>query len=141
MMLTCITGAILPVQAAVNARLSKTVGSPVVAALISFLVGTAVLLLFILVKRQPMSWQGLRGAPIWMFTGGLIGAFYVAIVTFITPTLGGALTFALVITGQLIAALLLDHFGWLGLPVQHITPGRVVGVILLLVGIILIRRY
>jgi transporter family-2 protein len=114
----------------------------VIAAFISFLVGTIVLSLYILITRKySIQWSGLKSAPIWLFTGGMIGAFYVAAITFIVPTLGAALTFALVISGQLLAAVVIDHFGWLGMATREITAGRVVGAILLIAGVILIRRF
>jgi transporter family-2 protein len=142
MLVTAITGSILPIQAGINSRLARVSGSPVIAAFISFLVGTIVLSLYILITRKySIQWSGLKSAPIWLFTGGMIGAFYVAAITFIVPTLGAALTFALVISGQLLAAVVIDHFGWLGMATREITAGRVVGAILLIAGVILIRRF
>ena len=141
-LLTVVTGGILPVQAGINSNLSKVAGSPVIAALISFLVGTVALILYLLItRRDEVSWSGLKSAPAWLFAGGLIGAFYVAVITLIVPGLGAALTFSLVVTGQLIAAMIIDHNGWLGMATREISAGRLVGVALLVVGVILIRRY
>jgi len=141
-LLTVVTGGILPVQAGINSKLSKVAGSPVIAALISFLVGTVALILYLLItRRDEVSWSGLKSAPAWLFAGGLIGAFYVAVITLIVPGLGAALTFSLVVTGQLIAAMIIDHNGWLGMATREISAGRLVGVALLVVGVILIRRY
>ena len=71
----------------------------------------------------------------------MIGAFYVAAITFIVPTLGTALTFALIIAGQLLAAMVIDHYGWLGMSVHEITAGRIAGAVLLIAGVILIQKY
>lgn len=142
MLITAITGAILPIQAGINARLGKVSGGAVMAAFISFLVGTVFLALYLLLTRKhTIQWNGIQSAPLWLFAGGIIGAFYVAIITFIIPTLGTALTFALIITGQLLAAMIIDHFGWLGMSVQEISAGRIIGAILLIAGVILIRKY
>lgn len=141
-LLTVITGGILPIQAGINSKLSKVVGSPVIAALISFLVGTLALLLYLAITRRDIvQWSGIRSAPLWLFAGGLIGAFYVAIITLIVPGLGAALTFSLVVAGQLLAALVIDHNGWLGMAAREISLGRVLGVLLLIAGVLLIRKY
>ena len=142
MLITTITGSILPIQAAINAKLGKVSGGPVIAAFISFLVGTVFLAAYLMISRKhSFQWNGIQSAPLWLFTGGLIGAFYVAAITFIIPTLGTALTFALIIAGQLLAAMVIDHYGWLGMSVQEISAGRVIGAVLLIAGVILIRKY
>ncbi|WP_193311627.1 DMT family transporter [Agriterribacter humi] len=142
MLITAITGSILPIQAAINAKLGKVSGGPVIAAFISFLVGTVFLAAYLMISRKhSFQWNGIQSAPLWLFTGGLIGAFYVAAITFIIPTLGTALTFALIIAGQLLAAMVIDHYGWLGMSVQEISAGRIIGAVLLIAGVILIRKY
>jgi transporter family-2 protein len=142
MLITAITGSILPIQAAINAKLGKVSGGPVIAAFISFLVGTVFLAAYLMISRKhSFQWNGIQSAPLWLFTGGLIGAFYVAAITFIIPTLGTALTFALIIAGQLLAAMVIDHYGWLGMSVQEISAGRIIGAVLLIAGVLLIRKY
>ncbi len=79
-------------------------------------------------------------APAWVYIGGLLGVVYVVAVIFLAPKLGGLLTFALAIAGQLLAALLLDHLGWL-YPQRPINLLRLLGVVLLVGGVWLIRRY
>lgn len=141
-LISFLTGILLPVQAGLNAKLGKVAGGPMVAALISFVVGTLALLLFLLISRKhPIQWSGIQSAPVWLFAGGIIGALYIAMSTYIVPVLGAALTFGLVITGQLIAAMILDHFGWLGMAVKEISMGRIIGAILLIAGVLLIRKY
>ena len=113
--LTVITGGILPIQAGLNSKLARASGSSVIAALISFLVGTVALVLYLIItRREAVQWPALKAVPLWFFAGGLIGAFYVAVITYIVPGLGAALTFSLVVTGQMIAAMVIDHYGWLG---------------------------
>lgn len=142
MIITVVTGALLPVQAGINAHLGKATAGPVMAAFISFLVGSLALAVYLfIIKRQPVNWGLLQNLPLWLFAGGLIGAFYVAASTYMVPTLGAALAFALIIAGQLIAAIVIDHFGWLGMAVREISAGRIVGIVLLIIGVILIRKY
>ncbi len=142
MLITAITGSILPIQAGINAKLGKVSGGPVIAAFISFLVGTVLLAVYLLISRKhSFQWNGIQSAPLWLFAGGLIGAFYVAAITFIVPTLGTALTFALIISGQLLAAMVIDHYGWLGMNVQEISAGRIAGAVLLIAGVVLIQKY
>ncbi|GAB2952650.1 DMT family transporter [Hymenobacter coalescens] len=143
MLLAVSMGALLPVQAALNTRLARAADGPVVAALASFAIGTLTLLLIAVAAGMRLT--GLAEAArtqsptVWL--GGVIGAFYVGSVTILTPRLGVALTFGLLIAGQLLLSVLFDHFGLFGLPMQRLSPGRVAGVLLLLIGVVLIRRF
>lgn len=143
MLLAVSMGALLPVQAALNARLARATDGPVVAALASFAVGTLTLLVIALAAGMRLSSvaDAVRTQPPTVWLGGVIGAVYVGSVTLLMPRLGVALTFGLLIAGQLLLSVLFDHFGLFGLPVQRLSPGRVAGVLLLLIGVILIRRF
>ncbi|MHB1329290.1 MAG: DMT family transporter, partial [Gemmatimonadales bacterium] len=119
-------------------------GSPLHATVVNFVVGTVLVLVAAgiagLVGSRPPALATLGRTPGWMFTGGLIGGVYVLGMIVLAPKLGVATLMALVITGQLLAALVLDHYGWLGFPVQEVTSMRVIGAILLVLGVILVRR-
>jgi transporter family-2 protein len=92
------------------------------------------------ITRQPVpSLAGTGRLPWWIWTGGVIGAAYVVAMIVTTRPLGVALMVAAVIVGQMIAALLIDHYGWFGVDVQRLTLSRFVGVLLLLGGVLLIR--
>jgi transporter family-2 protein len=82
----------------------------------------------------------LASVPVWAWFGGLMGAFYVAISTVVASQLGTASLLGLALSGQLAMALVVDHFGWLGLPEHPITLTRLVGVALLGVGVWLVSR-
>ena len=135
-------GAILPLQATINAKLAKQAGGPVLAAFISFAVGTLALLLYLIISRQ-FQWHAdqLRQLPWWAWTGGLLGTFFVAGIVVLLPRLGVALSFSLVVAGQMGAALLFDQFGWLGTSIREISLGKVAGAIMLIAGVFLIRKY
>jgi bacterial/archaeal transporter family-2 protein len=131
-------GAMLPIQFGINAQLASWVDGSLRAAFISFAVGAAALLLAVLATAR--GWPDRAGdAPWWVWTGGLLGAFYVlgSIVT--APKLGAATLVALILAGQAIASLLVDHFGWVGFDEQPITLLRVVGILLLAGGVVLVR--
>ena len=76
---------------------------------------------------------------VWL--AGILGAFYVAVVIILAPKLGTALTFVLIVAGQMVVSLILDHFGMLGLPIKQINWQRMVGVALLIAGVLMIRRF
>jgi transporter family-2 protein len=137
-----LAGAVLPMQAAVNAQLRYVVGSSLLAALVSFGVGTAALLLYAAFARLPLpDGRAALQAPWWAWSGGLLGAFYVLTAILVAPRLGTAALMGLALAGQLIAALVLDHYGLLGLSVHPLSLWRVVGTILLLAGVVLITRF
>jgi transporter family-2 protein len=131
-------GAMLPIQFGINAQLAEWVGGSVRAAFVSFLVGAFALFVAVLVAAR--GWPDRAGdAPWWVWTGGLLGAFYVlgSIVT--APKLGAATLVALILAGQAIASLAVDHFGWVGFEEQPITALRVAGIVLLAGGVALVR--
>ena len=131
----------LSVQVGMNSQLRRNLGSAYPAALISFLVGTAALVVLLLVTRTPLpSRDSMASIPLWAWFGGMLGAYYVAISTIVAAELGASSLLALTIAGQLAMALVLDHFGWLGLPENPITALRMLGVALLATGVWLIAR-
>lgn len=141
-LLTLIAGAFVPTQAGINARLSLWTRSPVLAAGISFLVGTVILAGYALAARLPL--PPLRSAleqPWWLWTGGILGAFFVAVTIHVAPRLGATNMLAWILAGQMLAALAFDHFGLLGYPQHLLSPGRALGVLLLIAGVLMIRIF
>jgi transporter family-2 protein len=137
-----LTGAALALQPVINANVAGRVGHPMSAALISVCVTFLALLTSTLALRAPLPSPRLLGSlPPWVFTSGLIGAVFLFVSLFAAPRLGVATTIALLIAGQLAAALVVDHFGWLGVPVRPVNPLRAVGAVCLIAGVLLIRRF
>lgn len=135
-------GVMMPTQAAINNKLAQAVESPVLAAFISFAVGTAALFLYILATGVPLANLALaKNAPLVAWTGGLLGAFFVAATVTVVARLDVALTFSLIIAGQMLITLVIDHFGLLGVEVKEINLPRLLGVTLITIGVILIRRF
>lgn len=142
MLMAACAGAILPIQAGLNAKMGKVLGDPVFASLVSFIVGTLVLLAYALIAKVDLTQIGQAGNAHWsVWTAGLLGAFYVTAVIILVPKIGVALTFGLVVSGQLGLSLAFDHFGLLGLPVHTINWQRLAGILLIITGVVLIRKY
>jgi bacterial/archaeal transporter family-2 protein len=137
-----VAGAMIPFQAGINAQLAHWIHSPVRAALVSFVVGTiALLVLSVAIWRPLPSGSRIADAPWWVWIGGLLGAFYVAGSVVVAPRLGAAVLLAAVVAGQLLASLLVDQFGWVGFREHHISPGRAIGMALVLGGVLLVRFF
>lgn len=140
-LLGIVAGALIAMQAPINAQLARGLGFPLAAAAASFLAGAAALVIITTIAAQvqgpTITW---RTPPLWMFlVGGCLGAAYVTFAIILTPKLGTAATMAFIVAGQLIAGLTLDHFGYFGLAVREVSAGRVGGALLLLAGALLIR--
>jgi bacterial/archaeal transporter family-2 protein len=137
-----VLGALASIQPGINGRLRGAVGDPMLAALVSTTISTSSLLIYVLITRPGRpSLDKIAEGPWWMWTGGFIGAAYVALAIILTQRIGTAALFAAVVVGQMIAALLIDHFGLFGLDVRDITPARLAGVAFLFAGVALIRWF
>ncbi len=131
----------LTLQVGMNSQLRKVLQSAYSAALVSFLVGMVALAALVLATRTELpSRDTFAAVPLWAWFGGLFGAFYVAISTIVAAELGAASLLALALAGQLAMSLVVDHYGWLGLPENPLTWGRAAGVVLLAAGAWLIAR-
>jgi transporter family-2 protein len=136
-----VAGLGLAAQIGMNSQLRKVLHSANTAALISFLVGTFALIGLLLATRAELpSRDTLATVPLWAWFGGLFGAFYVAISTVVATELGATSLLALALLGQLATALVIDHFGWLGMPEHPITLTRLAGVALLGAGVWVFTR-
>lgn len=131
-------GVAVAIQPSINARLAEKTGF-VEAATISFAVGTLVLFLVSLVIGQG-SLKRAAEADWWHLTGGFFGAFLVTMVIVGVPRLGTAAVLSLTIVSQLIAGLVMDHYGMFGMRGIPIDLKRALGVALLVAGVVLICR-
>ncbi|HEY2721701.1 MAG TPA: DMT family transporter [Chitinophagaceae bacterium] len=140
--LTLLIGAVLPVQAVLNTKLGKQTGGPLMGSLVSFLIGLIglfIINLFInrtaLFQIKPMS-----VSPWYVWLGGLLGAVYVGCVIWVNQQQGVALTFALVVSGQIFISLIIDHFGLFGSMVHQVNIQKILGAILIIGGLVLIKK-
>ncbi|TWT58015.1 hypothetical protein KOR42_13840 [Thalassoglobus neptunius] len=141
MFVTAVAAFVIPVQAIVNGRLGQSVQNPFLAAVISFLGGTIVLTIALVIwSRGLPTVPSETSIPWYLYTGGLLGAVYVTTVLCVVPTLGTANVIAAAIVGQLLMSLFIDQLGLLGVSQEPISLMKVCGAVLLIVGALLIQR-
>ncbi|WP_047526580.1 DMT family transporter [Pseudomonas sp. 11/12A] len=140
LLLAVIAGAVVPFQSAVNANLGRGLGHPLWATLASLLVSILVLLPIMLAMRVPLpSVAFISKAPLWMWAGGAFGVCFISLALVLLPKLGASGFMALALAGQVVASLVLDHFGWFGLVQRQASLPRVLGVVMLIGGVVLIQ--
>ena len=136
-----VSGILLPIQAGLNTKLGKSIHSPVHASLISFAMGAIALIVYFVITKQTAVAGGAKDAPSYEWISGALGAFYVTATILAFPHIGPALTFGLVVAGQMAISVLLDHFGILVMQSHPINIQRILGVALIIGGVILIRKF
>jgi bacterial/archaeal transporter family-2 protein len=141
-LLALISGALIPVQAAANAALSKAINGnvPFVALTLFIVAGIATALGVSLAGAAIPTAAAFASAPWWSYIGGLIVAFYVFTITFLVPRVGVGTAVSLIVTGQVVAALIIDHFGLMRSLSFPVTPSRMLGATLISVGAFLALR-
>ena len=133
-------GVSVATQQILNGNLREALGSPAWAGLISYAGGLLTMIVAVLVLAEPVpSVRVMAGVPWWAWSGGLFGGIFILLAILLLPSLGAATLFALVIAGQVLAAVTLDHFGVLGLTPHPISTARLAGAVLLIAGVILMR--
>ena len=137
-----VTGSLIPLQLVFNAQLGSVTRSPYSAGLLIMIVGFITMSLVVLVMRPTFpSVSELTAAPPTAFLGGVIASIYMVAIIFVSPKLGVGLTTALILCGQLVMALALDHFGAFGNPQLSLNMWRVSGVLLMLAGVYVIKTH
>lgn len=133
-------GALISLQAPINAMAGQRLGHPLAGATLSFIVGTAFLMVVtaVLAGKQVNS-GAVSSMPPLLFLGGILGALYVSLSIWLTPKIGIGAVIALGIAGQVLASLALDHYGLLNLAVREITPGRLSGAVMVVAGSLMVR--
>lgn len=127
-------------QGPINAMAGERLGHVLAAALLNFVVGLAVIIpLSLLLVRDKIDFSALSTMSPVLFTGGLLGASFVVLSIWLTPRLGVAAVIALGIAGQIVASLVLDHFGMLNLAVREVSVGRLTGAVLVVGGALMVR--
>jgi bacterial/archaeal transporter family-2 protein len=141
LLVALLAGALVTLQTGSNTRLKEALGQPLHAVVISSLIGIVLLCAVIVVIRAPLPSAGLGGAPWSAWLGGILGAAYAVTAVVLARQLGAATLTALVVTGQLVCSVLLDHFGLLGFELHAAGAGRLIGCALLLAGTALIWKF
>jgi len=141
LILVALGGVGLTLQMAWNSRLRAATGSAVLTTIISIVV---TLISLALVWASGATSRGsvptFNSLPKWAWFGGVFAGYYLVASLIAIPKLGVAVVFSLVIAGQMLGALLLDSTGAFGVNQISLNPGRIVGTVLLLAGVILIQK-
>ena len=138
--LLLLVGALLSVQAAANVQLSRAVRSPVGAAALQLAIAAALLVGASVLTGMAGAVRLVPGAPVGHLLGGLGSAVYITAGILLFPRLGAVVTVGLFIAGQLLASLVIDSFGLLGVPASAVGIAELVGVLAVLGGAALIVR-
>jgi transporter family-2 protein len=139
-LLVFVAGALVALQAPTNALLAKAGGSAILAALISFTVGTVALLVTWLLSGNRPSAEPFAALPWYAWIGGVYGAVFVAVAAYAAPKIGVLSLITIGIGGQVAMALWLDHAGAMGLAREPVSLGRLLGALLVVGGVLLVRK-
>lgn len=138
-------GVSLALQQVFNTRLRAELGSPWWAGVGSYVVGLVLMLVIalsstVLRPNSPSLWSLIRQSSPLSWTGGLFGALFVATGIIMVPRLGAATVLAFVVVGQMVGSMVLDHIGFMGLPVHRVDALRAIGALMLIGGVVLVRH-
>ncbi|MBC7887307.1 MAG: DMT family transporter [Ferruginibacter sp.] len=135
-------GMMIPFQTAMNAQLGKALQSPYFSALTVFMVAAVGLLIYIIAMRYSIpSTQQWSVAPKWSYVGGLLGGAYILLIVICAPKLGIGNVTVLVLLGQILSAVIIDQFGLLHSPIHPLNRQRIFGVILVIAGVYLVKKF
>jgi bacterial/archaeal transporter family-2 protein len=139
--LAALAGASVVLQQVLNANLRGALDSAAWSGFVSYLVGLICMMVFALAMRDPIPSATIASRiPWWAWSGGMFGAIFIGLAIILVPQLGAATFIALLISGQMLASIIFDHFGLFGLAQRTVDLPRLLGVVLLVVGVVLIRR-
>ena len=136
--MSILAGSMIVLQAPINARLGDHMGGPLVAAFFSFFTGTILLGCVLLALRKPILLENISLTSPWMWIGGTLGTMFVFTTIFVVPKLGAAGMIALIICGQILFSLIVDHYGFLLPQSTPISPVRIAGAVLLIISVAMI---
>ena len=134
-------GASSATQTAINSLMGIRVGI-FVAALISVTITLTLLALWVLPSlRVGTVMEQLHGTPAFLFLGGVFGGIFVVLMIVVAPRIGVGPTTLAAVCGQIIASLVIDHFGLLGVARAPINALQVIGAGMLVVGTFLVVHF
>jgi transporter family-2 protein len=138
--LAILTGSLITVQSVLNSALGQKTGY-LGSVLLLTLVSLSALVVLILLFPQTANFQETPGLSQWyLYLGGLLGVAILAAPIFLIPKIGATSTLTGIVLGQLLLAIIFDHFGLFGLPQMVINLERILGGILLVAGAFLVTR-
>ncbi len=138
--LTLFAGMIVTFQGPINGALGKVL-KPELATFWSFLSGTIIIAIYLVVKKETIpTIEEILKIPRLYLIGGVIGVLYVFLITLLIPKLGSANTIFLIILSQMLTALIIDHFGLIGVEVKSINIYKIIGFLFMFLGVFLINK-
>ncbi len=141
MLLALTAGVSVMIQQALNANLRTALNSAAWSGFMSYFLGVICMLALAAVLRDPIPSIGTASRiPLWAWSGGIFGAVFIALSIVAIPKIGAATYVALLITGQMLCSVAIDHYGLFGLAQRPVDLSRLLGVALLIGGVVLIRR-
>jgi transporter family-2 protein len=137
---TMFLGVVLTVHLAMNGKVGAVIGNPRVGNALFWCIGAITALAIGLSGWQAGALGGLRQVNPLLLTAGAMGATLVFGIAWIIPQIGAQQMTVMLLTGQILSAMLLSHFGWLGSPVQPVSLTNIMGALLMIGGVILATR-
>lgn len=135
-------GVIVPLAVALNTMLAKTFKNPIFASLAVMLVATLFMAVVLIATMSPTpSADTIKSTPWYYWVGGILIAIYMVLMMFNVPKVGVGVSTSLVVAGQLMMGLLLDHLGAFGLPQASFSLGRFIGVTIIILGVMLLKIF
>lgn len=142
LLIVFICGALLPFQAGLNSRLGRSIDSPLYSSMICFIVGAIAMAFYIPFTKESISITSLKSASFYYLVGGgITGAIFITGTMLALPRIGMALTFGLVLAGQVIISVLLDHFNILVEQPHAFSLWRLLGIALIISGVLIVQRF
>ena len=143
MILAFTAGAFVPIQTGTNAYLSKGLGNGMLSTLVVFIIASVTTLIALVVQKPEVPSLSLITLIPWYAwcIGGILGSAYIFLLIYTAPKLGMATVVGVVVLGQMLMAMIIDHFGWLGISTHEINWGRVSGTILMVIGLFIIKKF
>lgn len=135
------TGALIPVQAATNAAFSKSIGSPYLTGLMVFVVGLIGMSTFIILSGTALpTTRQIISAPAYSYLGGIIVVSYVIAISILVPRIGVGTAIAFIVSGQVIFAVIIDHFGLFDVSPRPVDTTRICGLLMMIAGVYLVMK-
>lgn len=135
-----VAGGLTPIQGSINAQVGTILGHPLRGTFVNFVTGTVILLIALTAVVGVPSRANLTAMPGYLYLGGLIGVIFVTVLLALIPEIGALRVLAAAVVGQLIVSAVIDHFGFLNVPIHSLSTSRVLGLGFLLAGLYLIQR-
>ena len=137
---TVLFGVVLTVHLAMNGKVGAVLGNPRVGNALFWCIGAVTAVAIGLSGWQSGALSTLRQVNPLLLTAGALGATLVFGIAWIIPQIGAGPMNMMLLGGQILSAMMLSHFGWLGSPVQPVTLTNVVGALVMIGGIYLSTR-